>query len=297
EIVVFIDLRQIRDSELVKAKKDAVEQGQMSLAKIWARDNPGLQYLKDAEFDIFHDLHAMATAINGNEKMTVSIYEGTFNVAKWTATAEKIARENPDVIKITKLGSQSIYEINHGGFFTLLNGKLVSATTKEHLTHALERLAGIETFNEKKKEIALLLDTANNKSNIHFVATGIGLAKLAARARDSNGKAVVPWLGMFEDRLQNIERVAGAVNVGKEVQFKFDISAKDEAIANKLEQAGSALLLLAKLQFNQQADDERNVPLVDIAKTLRITSQGNNILLSGTVSRDVVEKLMENIPR
>ena len=298
EIVVFINLKQIFDSELVKAKKDAVEQGKMALARIWAGDNPALQYLKDAGFDVFRDLHGIVAAINGSETVTVSICEGTFNVAKWTATAEKIAKENPDVIKITKLGSQSIYEINHGGFFTLLNGMLVSATSKEDLTHTLGRLAGIEESNPKKKEFAVLLDAIDNKQSINFVATRVGLAKLVKGARDANSKAVVPWLQMIKGGLPNIQSLSGAIQIGKEVRFQFDIRAKDEASAKKMEQAGSGLLLLIKLQLSQQAKkDESYVPLVDAAKTLRFTNQGSNLLLCGTVSNEVVEKLMENSPR
>ena len=178
EIVVFINLKQILDSELVKAKKDAVEQGMMALVN-WAGDNPVPQYLKGAEFDIFQDLHRIVAAVNSSETVTVSIFEGTFDVAKWTATAEKIARANPDTIKITKLGSQSIYEISLGAFATLINDKMiVSALKNEDLTDTLERLAEIKK-SSLKKEFAVLLDTVNNnKQTINFVATGAALAKL-----------------------------------------------------------------------------------------------------------------------
>ena len=43
--------------------------------------------------------------------------------------------------------------------------------------------------------------------------------------------------------------------------------------------------------------DEKLAPLVEIAKTLRITKQGSNVILRGTVSLEVIEKLMKNVPQ
>jgi len=49
---------------------------------------------------------------------------------------------------------------------------------------------------------------------------------------------------------------------------------------------------------SQQAKkDEKFAPVVDIVKTLRITNQNTNVILRGTVSLDVIEKLMKNIPQ
>ena len=89
---------------------------------------------------------------------------------------------------------------------------------------------------------------------------------------------------MIEFWLQNIEGLSGAINVGKEVQFQFDIYSKDEASAKKMEQDGKVIGVTLLIRY----------ALFDIAKTLRITNQGSNVLVRGTVSPEVIEKLMKN---
>jgi hypothetical protein len=294
EIVFTINLKQILDSEVFKANKDAVEQGKAALEN-QAGDNPVMQYLKNAGFDIFRDLQSVTMANNGGKDPTAVIIEGTFNPAKFKATAEEAARENPATLKISKAGAQTIYEITPPGdktaFATLVGGKvLYAALTQEELASALERLAGTKQSN-LKKEFAVLLDTVNNKQSVSVVGTGAALAKLVQGAPVPNGEAVAAVL-------QNIDGLSGAITVGKEVQFQLGVNAKDEAGAKKMAQEATGMLLGVQFLTAQLATkDEKLAPLVEIAKTLRITNQGSNVLLRGTVSLDVIEKLMKNVPQ
>ena len=91
-------------------------------------------------------------------------------------TAEDIAKENPEVIKISRLGSQRIYEISPPGekmaFATLIDGKILLATmSKVGLTDILGRRVSSKEGG-LKKEFAVLLDTVNNQQSISFLATG-----------------------------------------------------------------------------------------------------------------------------
>lgn len=110
EIVLTVNVKQILDSELVKANKDAVDQGKAMLEN-QAGDNPAMKYLKAAGFDIFRDLHSVTVASSGAKEPSAIIVTGKFDSAKITATAEEAAKDNPDSLKVTKLAQQTVFEI------------------------------------------------------------------------------------------------------------------------------------------------------------------------------------------
>jgi len=162
--------------------------------------------------------------------------------------------------------------------------------SKEGLKDGLARVTG----NQKpdlKKEFAALLDTVNKQQSVSFVATGAALSKLMEGAPVPNGEAAAM-------ALKNIDGLSGALTVGKEIGFQLGINAKDEAGAKKMAQDGTGMLLGVQFLVNQQAKkDDKFAPVVDIVKTLRIANQGSNVILTGTVSMDVIEKLMKNVPQ
>jgi hypothetical protein len=296
EIIFSINVRQILGSELVKANKEVMDQLKFALVNDAGDDAADVfkKYLKSTGFDLFHDLHSITVAGNGSKEPTVFIVRGTFDADKLAATAAQAAKDNPGTIKITKSGDRNVYEFaatgaNKGiGFATLVDNKVLLATSSAAgLSDALERLAGTKKAS-LKKEFAVLLDTVNDQQSVNFVATGAALAKVAQNEQVPNGQAAAM-------ALQNIDGMSGALTVTKEVQFQIGINAHDEASAKKMAQDGTGMLLGAQFLMAQQAKkDDKLAPIVDIVKTLRITTQGSNVLLRGNVSFDVVEKLMKN---
>jgi hypothetical protein len=292
EIVFTVNLKQILDSPLVKSNKDALDQGKAALENQFG-DNPVLNNLKNAGFDIFRDLHSITVASDGGKEPTAIIVEGTFNSEKLMAAAEEAAKEHPDCLKITRAGSQTVFEItppgDKVGFATLIKGKVLVATmTREGLTDILARLDGTKN-SSLKKPFAVLLDTVNSNQSINFVATGPALAKLVTANPVPNGEAASAVL-------QSIDGLSGAITVTKEVNFQLGINSKDEAAAKKMVQDGNTMLFLAQSLVGQKAQkDEKFAPAVDVVKTLRITSQGSNVLLRGTISFDVIEKAMKQL--
>ena len=191
QVVFSINVRQILNSELVKANKDAMDQAKLALENE-AADNAAMKYLKSTGFDIFRDLHSITVAGSGDKEPTVFIIRGSFDPAKLDATARQAANDNPGTIKITKSGERNVYEFAANGtnkaFATLVDNKaLVAAPSAAGLNDALERLAGTKKAS-LKKEFAILLDTVNDQQSINFVATGAALAKLRKTSRFRTGK-------------------------------------------------------------------------------------------------------------
>ncbi len=294
EVVLTFNLKQILDSELVKAQKDAVNQAKAMFENL-AGDNPASKYLKDAGFDLFRDLHSITVAGPGKKdfKSGLIVIEGKFNVEKINAAAADAAKDNAAALKITKSGSQTIYEITppnekqvYATFFN--DSTLIAAPTKDILNGALGRANGSVKKSALKKEFATLLETTNKKQSLSFAATGPALAKMLENA--PNGEVAAQLI-------QNIDGLAGALTIAKDIQFQLAVNASDEATAKDLAQKGRAALgLLQTLVSVKAKEDEKLLPVVDIVKTLRITNQGSNLVFRGEASLEAIEKLIKNFP-
>ncbi|MCI0376949.1 MAG: hypothetical protein L0215_05040 [Gemmataceae bacterium] len=295
ELVFTVNVKQIMDSELVRAQKEAIDQAKAILENLGGA-NPVQKHLQDAGFDFFTDLYTMTIATAGSkdtDKMFIAV-EGKFNVPKFNGAAEAAAKDNPDALRITKQGDATVYEITPPGekrvYASLVNSKLlIAAPTKEALNDALSRISNNRPAN-LKKEVRTLLETVNKKQSVSFVATGSALAKMMEGAP-------VPNAEIAGQALQSIEGLSGAITITREIQFQLGVNAKDEATAKNMATAGNvALLTVRSLVETRAKEDQKLAPVVDIVKTLRITSQGSNILLRGEVTLDVIEKLMKNLP-
>src|SRR5262249_40501017 len=109
EFVVNVNVRQIIDSPLFK--KNALEAAQEAL-----RGNDQVQdILKELGFDPFKDLDRVLAASPGGteEDRGLIIVHGKFDVAKFQAKAEKVAKEDAEHLKIHKIlgGKHLLYEV------------------------------------------------------------------------------------------------------------------------------------------------------------------------------------------
>ena len=77
------------------------------------------------------------------------------------------------------------------------------------------------------------------------------------------------------------------------------IAARDFIAAQfrSIAQSSGGRMTVALATYQQAKTDEKFAPAVDVVNTLRIDSQGSNVLLRGTVSLEVIGKLMKNIPQ
>jgi len=133
--------------------------------------------------------------------------------------------------------------------------------------------------------------TTSNKQSFSFTATGTALAKLIENAPIPNADAATGIL-------QQLDGITAAVTLAKDIQFQFGVNAKDADTAKKAADGGNFGLIMIRTMAQEKAKvDEKWLPLVDIAKTLRITSDGNNVLLRGEVTLENLEKLSKNLPK
>jgi len=295
EIVFTVNWKQLLESDLVKSNKQLVEKGKEAV-KTQVGDNPLFKYLSKAGFDIFQDLQTISIANNGGKDPTAVVVEGSFNVKKFSRAADDLAKENADSIKTSTIGDQTVYEFSLPEektiYAALLNEKvLVAYLAKDELESAMKRAKATKKPSFQKNEFAVLLSTMTPKQSFSFVATGGALSKLMQGAPVPNGDAAAA-------ALEKLDGLSGAVTVGREIDFQFGVNAVDDATAQKMAQDAQTALPVIQFMVNQQANRDQKLGfLVEVAQTLRVTSQGSNVLIRGKVSAEAIEKIMKSAPQ
>jgi len=298
EIVVTVNLQQILNSDLLKANKELVDQGKGLLVQ-QLENNPAKKYLDKAGFDLFRDLVSITFANNGSknlEKNSFLVIEGKFDVPKFEAAIDDLARDAGANIKVDKVGSFRLIEVSppereKRGYATLVgNSHLVISPDRDTVTSAIQRVQANKTA-DLKQAVKSVLETVTNKQSLSIVASGPALAKLLENAPVPNADTAVGVLN-------GIDALSFAVTLTKDVQFQLGVNAKDEDTAKKLAAGGNlALLTVRTMVAGKVKEDPKLQPVLDIANTLRITSQGGNIVLRGEVTIDNIEKLKTNFPK
>lgn len=295
EVVVTINFKQMMASELVKAQKDAAAKLK---AMVEEKIPPDAQkWLKKAGIDLLNDLGSITVAVPAKKDPKDSIFaivEGSFQPDKFYATAAEAAKEFGEVIKITRQGQQQIIEVmppEGGAMFVTLAGKdiMVASTNKARLTAALARVAG-DQESKLKKEVLALLKNTNTQQSFSAIATGQAIAKLLENANLPPKQAA-----MVGPVLKSIEGLSAAVTITKDVQFQIGVGTKDAETAKNLVTGATFGLTFLKGILDQKAmEDAKLAPAAEIAKTLRVTAQGNSVIFRGEATLENIDKLIKN---
>ena len=298
EVVVTLNLKQMLDSEVAKQYKELLDQGRAFIEAELEKQkntNPALKYLEKAGFDLMRDLHSVTVASNGSKDVEAGflVVEGKFNVAKINTVAEDAARENAELLKVTRMGSVNVIEFTPPGgekrfYVALINDKTLVATASHD---ALKDAISGTPRKGLNANFKSLLKTTSSKQSFSFAASGVAIAKMLENAPIPNADAA---MGM----IKNIDGISAALTLGKDIQFQLGVNSKDEETAKQMVGMGNFGLLAARTAVaNKAKEDEKFQPLVDIAKTLRITSEGNNVVLRGEVTLENLEKLIKLAPK
>lgn len=294
EMVLTINFKQILQSELVKAQKQALDLARGALENALPGEDQAMKYLKAADFDPFRDLVSVSFALPAtkNPEEGVVIVRGRFTPEKFYGVAEQAAKDNADVIKLTQAGAVRVIEVSppgeKKGYVSLVGSSvLVAAPNKAKLEAVTAALGG--RGGKHKPAFADLLKTTNPKQSFSFVATGPALAKLLEdNPNVPNAEQALPVL-------QQLQGVSGALTIGKDVQFQLAIGTKDAPTAMKLAQGANIGLFTARALVNQKVmEDPKLAPVNDIMKTLRVSAQGTSLVITGNASVTAIEQLMKN---
>ncbi len=283
-MVVSVNVRQIVESDLFK--KYVEESAREAL-----KNNDEVQdALKDLGVDPFTDVdRVIAARPSGVDKdRGLVIVHGHFDLDKFKDTAERAAKEHPDVVKVLKASDGAgdkfpVYEVTPNEqsppiFITLPNKSTVLVSPgKDYVVDAVKREAAGDKPKLKNADMQGLLERMNDKQGVSVAMVGSALTEGASQE--------------VKDLFAKVDAVGGGVSIGDEIKLEIAVSAKDaddakdikDAIGNGLKQAK---LLLAALAFG---DNPKVAALLDFANSVHVSVKEKTVLLKGAVSADAIE--------
>ena len=292
ESLLNVNVRQILDSSLIK--KHVLEMAQEAL-----RSNDQAQDILNAlGFDPFKDLDRILVASPGgtDKDRGLVIVHGRFDLAKFKAKAEEVAKEEPDRLKILKVlgGKYIVYEVNlpdlDTPFFVSLAGRdtLLVSPGKDYVVDALKKIGKNDKPALKSKEFQALLEKIDDRQSL-------SLAAIKTKAvRDALDRAP----GDVKDMIDKIQAVGGGLTLSDEVKLELAVTTKTTQEAKDLRDsvdAGLKLVLAALAAFTtNQGDGNPGLEFaLEFAKSLRITSKGQAVILKGRLSSDLIEEALK----
>ncbi len=301
EMIITFNLQQILKSEVIKENKVFVDLAKEKITEGLDNKDVG-KWLKKAEFDVFKDLHSITFAIPAgrNPEESFILLEGKFDAEKIEAAAVEASKGAEGKFKVIKIGSVKAFEITPKEektmYVGILNKKtMIACATKGDFAEAAGRLAGDKSANFKSAVFKSLIETVNSKQSISFVATSNMMLKLADKAPEGAGGAQAK---QAIDILKQLDGLSTAITVTKNIDFQLGVNTKDADTATKYAGLGNILIGAAKAKVAEAAkNDERLKPAVDIVNTIRVTSQGANLMVRGQITFETLSKLLEMIPK
>jgi nucleotide-binding universal stress UspA family protein len=278
EGVVTLNVKQLLAAPLIKANLETVKALMLAVPDVQ-------QTLTDIDFDPFNDVDRVVVAIDRDPNKSVILVHGKFDTAKIAAKAEKTAKEQSDVLKVIKATGYTYYSVKppegKGPLpsDTLYVGMvdettMVSSGSPDAIIEAMDKKAGKKKA-ELKPELQTLLNKADRQQTISIVTLSAPLA--------ATGQAII----------QKLNAVTGGITVGDDIKLAFDFNAKSDrdaaAVESELKEGLDQVKALVDLTVNQKKDLK---PLADVVNTLKIVTQGKVITLSGLVSKEALNQLV-----
>ena len=302
EMIVTFNVQQILKSELLKGDQAKVIV-EMAKAKINdGLDDKGIaKWFKQADFDLFQDLHSVTFAIPGGRDPEEGfiVLEGKFDAEKIEAAATEASKQAGGGLKVIRIAKVKAFEVSPKDekkmYVGVLNNKtMIACATKADFAEAVDRLNGEKAPNYKSAVFKGLLETVNNKQSISFVATSDMLAKLAEKAPEGAGGAQAAQAIAL---LKQLDGISTAVTIQKNIDFQLGVNTKDNETASKYAGLGNILIGAAKVKIGDEAKkNEKLVPAMEILNSIRVTAQGSNLVVRGQISLETLEKLLKDLP-
>jgi hypothetical protein len=301
ELIVTCNVQQILKSELLKGDQAKVIVELVKTKVTEFLDDKGIaKWLKQADFDLFQDLHRITFAIPGgrNPEEVFVVLEGKFDPDKIEAAATEASKQAGGGLKGIRIAKVKAFEVSKDEktmYVGVLNKKtMIACATKGDFAEAVGRLNGEKAPNYKSAIFKGLLETVNNKQSISFVATSNMLTKLAEKAPEGAGGAQAAQAIAL---LKQLDGFSTAVTIEKNIDFQLGVNTKDNETASKYAGLGNILIGAAKVKIGDEAkNNEKLVPAMEILNTIRVTSQGSNLVVRGQISLETLEKLLKDLP-
>jgi hypothetical protein len=287
EVVFSINVRQILDAPLVK--KLPLDQAKEALK---AQDDAH-QVLQELGFDPFTDLDSITAAVSsgGDADKGLLIVRGKFDLQKFQAKAEAVAKDMPDTLKIQKKpngagGNTVVYEVNNVGlqqalYVALLNkNTLVASAGIDYVLDAADKEAGRKKTALKNKDVQALLGRVDTAQSIWAVVLGSTLEE-SPLGKGEDAKDIV----------EKVQDVIAGISIDKDVVATLNVTAKKTEDAKKIEDALEDGLDKARGALAFLANSQKEVkPLLTLLRSVKPTVKDKTITVQIKLPGEMIEK-------
>ena len=296
EIAFTVNFQQLMKSELAKTHKSLIDQVKDSMKGKLAEKGAD-KALERMGFDFFRDFGSFTVASPGSTdpESVFVLVNGNFAWDKLKSTAVEEAQAQGKNLKVINVGSAEAFEITADSEKTVYAGLITPKTMavtlkKQAYEDAVGRGAGTKGGNSKQ-EFKRLLGSVSESQTVSFATTGAAIIRLLENAPIPNAEQVVTYL-------QQIDGLTASLTVEKNVGFQLAVMAKDAQTAETMAKMANGGLSFVRAMAKKKAEEDERAKIgVDVANTLRISSNGSNVILRGELTAENIDFILKNIPK
>jgi hypothetical protein len=290
DTVTYVNLKQLVESDVIK--KFALDQIKQALAGQEAKkllEEMGLDPLKDVE-----KVWMGSSGKDQNDMKALVVIHGKFDPDKLFKAAEAASKKDGDKFSMIKDGTATMfkYQPDQGNpvYGTVVDDTtVVAGTDKKLIADALKQKEAGKAA-PIKKELTDLVKTMDEKASLFAVSLVKGKldnVKIPAQISDTLGLAGVEKVLPKTDTMTFVLKVTG--DIALEVVFGM---ADDDAATDMDAGLAKAIDSLKALAPILAAADMKAKPLVDVVKTLKITTKKKNVTLAGKITGENLGKMI-----
>lgn len=291
ESVIYVNVRQVLDSEIVK--KYALGQ----IKQMMAGNDDVQKTLKELGLDPLKDIEKVTLGSWGKDKddmQAVAVVRGKFNAQKLFAAAEKEAAANGDKIQIVKEGSVKMVKITAENqpkpfYATVADETTILAGTDKKLV--AKTFAAFEKKEKAvvKKELAALLLKQDEKASMYIAAGTVSLKDLPIPA----GIPGIEDPEKLGKQFEAIKTFGMTLKLTDDVMLDVVAGMKDNAAADEFGESLDGLIgTLKRVLLPIVAGQRPNLkPLTtEVSKTLKSKVAKDEVTLQLKLSADAIGK-------
>jgi hypothetical protein len=286
EFYLSVNVRQILDSEIVK--KFGLDAAKDALKNIDEVND----VLKDLGFDPFKDLDQIIVSAPGGKETDrgLVVFRGRFDVAKFKAKADEVAKDQSDLLKVHKVADGAathlLYEVSPPGADQALFVAVADKTTilasagKDYVVDALKKGKAKAKVTLKSKAMQALLEKMDGKQSIALATLSSALAK--GDWLDEAPKQV-------KDVLDKLDAIGAGVTVTGDVKLQVAGAAKTDRGAKELKSAADTGVKAGLVGLALLAGERKELAAaLEVLKTVKVSSKGKVVTITAKVTAEVI---------
>ncbi len=304
EAVVVINFKQLLSSPLLK-KGGALE----ALKDLLKKDDAAQKAMADLGLDPFTDIDALISAQCGEgQDNRLVVVTGKFDVAKFEAKADAVAKDKKDTIKMHSVASgkdeYKVYEVSNldqlvklpaefapfapdgsAVFVGVDKSALIMSSSMDFVAEALAKAAGKKKTELKSKELQKLLAKVDGKQTLSLVMLASVLTK-GPFGEEPQAKEI----------LEKLENITGGITVSDGIKTQLVLAAKDAEAAKAVNKKVGEGLDEAQQLVGALADLRKDLaPLLEVVKGIKVSSKDKAVTIDSDISGEALQALAKSL--